>query len=262
MKGWRILMFMLWVISMGVWMWGCASSQTVQLAGKSDEALFREGVALMEKEKWEEARQRFRFLVRAYLQSPLRARAQLYLADCYFREGGAALDFAVNEYQEFLRLFPTSPDAPYALFQIGMCYFRKSEKPQRTQENTWKALEYFQKVIAQYPNTEWRTKAQEYYRRAAQRIIAHEMLIARFYYKRKLYAATMNRIQYVLTRFSADVVPPDVYWLAYETAGKLGQTDLAREYLRQLAEMYPRTEWGQKAQKILRTLGSASVRPE
>ncbi|MCS7313506.1 MAG: outer membrane protein assembly factor BamD, partial [Acidobacteria bacterium] len=143
------------IVSLGLSLAGCARKPPAFLADTTDQQLFQRGLQAMEKKRWSEAREAFRYLTRMFLQSPYREKAYLYVADTYFQEGVESLSMAVSAYQEFLRLYPNSVDAPYAMFQVGMSYFLQAEKPQRTQENTQKAVEAFQQLLERYPTGAW-----------------------------------------------------------------------------------------------------------
>ena len=73
-----------------------------------------------------------------YPDSVYASKAKLGIADSYFRDkDSASLIMAAAEYQEYVNLYPYSPDAVYAKHQIGMCYFKQMKKPERDQPNTF-----------------------------------------------------------------------------------------------------------------------------
>ena len=77
-----------------------------------DRYLFERGTELLADGEWAPARVVFRRLVDGYPQSEYRFDAKLGLGDTYLRQGGAtALVQAVNEYDEFLRFYPTNEQA-------------------------------------------------------------------------------------------------------------------------------------------------------
>ncbi len=260
---WTPVQTVLWIIvvgSLGLSLAGCARKPAAALADMTDQQLFQRGLQAMEKKRWPEAREAFRYLTRMFLQSPYREKAYLYIADTYFREGVEGLPMAVSAYQEFLRLYPNSVDAPYAMFQVGMSYFLQAEKPQRTQENTRKAVEAFQQLLERYPTGEWAEKAKQYLRLAQQRLAEHEFIIGKYYYKKKNYEAALNRFQAMFAQFPPELCNPEAYLLTYRILQKMGRYEESLQYLRQVVQLFPGTAWSREATTLLNSAGS-NVRP-
>ena len=75
-------------------------------------------------------------------------KAKINIADSYYNEKGeSSLMLAVSEYEEFVGMYPNSPDAVYAKFQIGECFFRRMRKPGRDQDFTYRTIEAFEIMI-------------------------------------------------------------------------------------------------------------------
>ncbi len=248
----------LWTVlalGLGLSVASCARKPAVSLADLTDQQLFQRGLQAMEKKRWSEAREAFRYLTRTFLQSPYREKAYLYIADTYFREGVEGLPMAVSAYQEFLRLYPNSVDAPYAMFQVGMSYFLQAEKPQRTQENTRKAVEAFQQLLERYPTGEWAERGRQYQRRAQQRLAEHEFIIGKYYYKKKNYDAALGRFQAMFAQFPPELCNPEAYLLTYRILQKMGRYEESLQYLRQVVRLFPDTEWSREATTLLNSAG-------
>ena len=82
--------------------------QTGQL--EADRLLFERGTAALEEGDWQRAREYFVQIRDNYPQSQYRAEARLSIGDTYEGEGTAdAYVQALDEYQDFLSLYPTSP---------------------------------------------------------------------------------------------------------------------------------------------------------
>jgi outer membrane protein assembly factor BamD len=246
---------------LGLGVTGCAKKPPVSFADLTDQQVFQRGLQAMEKKRWSEAREAFRYLTRMFLQSPYREKAYLYIADTYFREGVEALPMAVSAYQEFLRLYPNSVDVPYAMFQVGMSYFLQAEKPQRTQENTRKAVEAFQQLLDRYPTGEWAEKARQYLRMAQQRLAEHEFIIGKYYYKKKNYEAALNRFQTMFAQFPPELCNPEAYLLTYRILQKMGRYEESLQYLRQVVQLFPGTAWSREAATLLNHVTKNTDRP-
>jgi tetratricopeptide (TPR) repeat protein len=120
----------------------------------SDEALFKAGQDAVKKDT-EKARLYFRQVIESFPKSFYAQRAKLAIADSYFAKGDeGSMILAASEYREFIQLYPFSPSAPYAQYQIAMSYFKKALKPGRDQTKTQQALVEFRKVLANFPTSE------------------------------------------------------------------------------------------------------------
>ena len=109
-----------------------------------DTYLYETGQAAMEERKWLRARALFRRIVDTFPQSPYRSDAKIELGRTYFLQGGLiSLIEARNEFQEFLRFFPTNARAGYAQYLIGMTYLEATLGPDRDQTQTLGAIEAF-----------------------------------------------------------------------------------------------------------------------
>ena len=249
------------VMSYGVTI-SCAHKKAIDFSQYSDQQLWQEALKLLEKKKWAQARERLRFLARVYLDSPFREQAYLRIGDTYFHEGTPSMQLAVDAYNEFLRLFPNSPDAPYAMFQIGEIYYRRSPKPQRTQENTEKALEYYKRVVSDYPNSPYAKQARERLRDCYYKLAMHEYLIAKFYYKRGRREAALSRLQFIFDHYPEDSIPPEVFYLMAQALQRFGRLEESLDYIRRLENRYPSSKWAKKAEKIRKELEQQQKKKE
>ena len=107
------------------------------------------------------------------------AKAQMRLADCFFEQDDW-LEARI-EYDEMIRLFPDYPEIDKAYYNIGLCFFKESLKPQYTQEETIQSAEAFEQFIDKFPGNEKQDKAIEYIRKC------HKKLIHKNYYNGYIY---------------------------------------------------------------------------
>lgn len=242
-----LLTYSLLIISVAL---GCGGKKTVNFSQYSDQQLFEEGMKLMEKKHWNEARERFRYLSRVYIQSPLREQAYLKIGDCYFHEGSAATSLAVSAYQEFIRLYPNSPEAPYALYQIGEVYYRQSPNHRRSQESTAQAVEYYKRVLNEYPNSPYGKQAQDRLKASYEKLAKHEFMIGRFNYQRGRYTAALGRFQYTFDRYPEDTIPPEAFLYMARTLQKFGRLDESLEFLRRLMNLHPDSKYADEAREL------------
>lgn len=229
---------------------GCGGKKGIDFSQYTDQQLWNEAVQLLEKKKWAEARERLRFIARVHLDSPFREQAYLKIADTYFHEGTASMQLAIDAYNEFLRLFPNSPEAPYAMFQIGEVYFRRSPKPQRTQEYTEKAVEYYRRVVTDFPNSPYAQQARERLHQCYYKLAMHEFLIGKFYFRRGHNDAALSRFQYIFDHYPEESIPPEVFYYMARTLQRFGRIEESLNYLRRLENLHSNSKWAEKARKL------------
>src|SRR5438045_8710215 len=85
-----------------------------------DKYLFDKGTEALNAKKWLTAREFFKQVTETYTQSPYHPDAKLGIGDTYLGEGTAeALVLAINEFHEFLSVYPTHPRPAHAPYQLG-----------------------------------------------------------------------------------------------------------------------------------------------
>ncbi len=85
--------------------------------------------------------------------SVVRDSVRYLLGETYYRLDQFIL--AANEYDRLVAELPNSPIADDAAYKRAMCYYEMSPGSQRDQENTQKAILYFQRLLEDYPDTEY-----------------------------------------------------------------------------------------------------------
>ncbi len=117
----KILFLLLITIIIGT---GC-SKKTTEISpeiASNDEALYNMGEKYIKKNP-EKVRLYYRQIINSFPKSFYAQRAKLAIADSYFekRDEGSMI-IAASEYREFTNLFPYSPSAAYAQYQIAMTF--------------------------------------------------------------------------------------------------------------------------------------------
>ena len=121
------------------------------------------------------------------------------LGDAYFGEqkyGEAALS-----YEEFVRLHPRNEVIPYVLYQVGMSHFLTFTTVDRDPEETKTAITSFEKVIQNFPQSEYAAKSQKQIMECKKRIISHMFSVAKHYYGLKCYSAAKRRLDTMIQKY-------------------------------------------------------------
>lgn len=107
--------------------------------------------------------------------------AEIKLADCEFET--RQFDAAAQLYEEFLKTRPSSRAVPYVSLKAGRSFQLSNRGVGRDNASLEKALDYFNKVIADYPSSIYVVPAGEYRQEVLQSLAAYEQMVQDFYKK-------------------------------------------------------------------------------
>ena len=125
--------------------------------------------------------------------------AELKIADAYYNI--KEYEEAVAAYEVFENLHPRNEAVPYAIYQIGLCYFEQIDTVDRDQTSAKKALDTFNRLKKQFPVDSYANKAQEHIKKCLKSLAGHEFHVGIFYLKSKHYKAALNRFKSVLSNY-------------------------------------------------------------
>ena len=240
---------------------GCASSgPKMPPAGSSepDKFLFDRGTDALNKKHWMEAREYFRALVERYPQSAYRPDAKLSLGDTYIIENTPESKvLAINEFQEFLSFFPTSPRADYAQFRIGFAHYKSMLAPQRDQTETKEALVQFSTFFKRFPNSKLRPEVEKFDREARDRLSESEFEVGRFYARMNWCPGAVERLQGVVKEDPGFTNRDGVYYYLGECYLLSNQKAAAAPWYDRIVKEFTKSDYLEKAKKRL-----AEIKPQ
>ncbi len=229
-------------------------STPIETATATESEYYEEGVALLKKNK-EKGRLILKQVIQLYPTSVFAQKAKIAIADSYMKKNDpSALIMAISEYQEYLGLYPNSPDAIYAKYQIGMCYFHQMKKPGRDQTNTTAAIKAFESLIRQFPETREAEMAQKNIVKAKQTMAQHIFLIGRTNYLVKAYKGAISRFKEVMDQYPDYSKMDELIFLTAKSYKGTEDIDTARSFFQQLIDRYPESKFRKKATKELGNL--------
>ncbi len=176
---------------------GCAWFETKEHA--SVEELVATGMDLYKREKFRDALETFQHLKDWYPFSKYTSLAELKIADAHYQL--EEYEEAIFAYQEFKSLHPRNEAIPYVIYQVGLCYFDRMDSIDRDQSVVRQALESFQRLVAQHPESPYAGKARKHIEECKKSLAGHEMYVGRYYYKTKHYRGALARFKRVLSDY-------------------------------------------------------------
>jgi outer membrane protein assembly factor BamD len=213
-------------------------------------AYYDQGLARLNKEDGSGAAKKFTDLGKAYPDSDWSKKALLMTAYSQFKAG--SYDDAETSAEKYAKLYPDSPDAPYALYLEASSYYSQIPDISRDQERANKALDLFTKIVEKYPNSEYVNDSKFKIQVARDQLAGKEMSIGRFYLTRHNYPAAINRFQTVLSKYQTTRHAEEALYRLTEAYLALGVTNEAQTAAAVLGHNYPDGQWYKDAYALLK----------
>ncbi len=187
---------------------GCGffKSKEAKELEKTPEALIAEGLDAYQRKRYEKAGEAFQNLKDRFPYNPYAIVAELKLADSHFLNREYLL--AATAYKEFEKLHPANEIIPYVIYQLGQCYFKQMPTIDRDQSYTLQAVKEFERLIKNYPKSEYVPQAEASLLKARRNMAAHEFFIGEFYFKKSKYKAALVRFEGIVKDFPENAYPP------------------------------------------------------
>jgi outer membrane protein assembly factor BamD len=237
---------------------GCATSDdstkpvTYSLTAKQN---YEKGMAELKDEEYAEAAKYFQFVKQKYPFSKYAVLAELALADSQFDRTN--YNEAIDSYKSFARLHPTHEKVEdgYVAFRIGESYFKDMpddvmllppayEKDQSAVMDALRELGEFEK---RFPDSKYLKKAEDLRRQVLQRLVDHEVYVARFYLSSDHPNAAALRLEGALHRYPGSGREPELLYALGETYLKLHDPLRAKETFQRVVSDYAAAEDARRA---------------
>ena len=166
---------------------------------KSPEQLMKEGLNYMDRGLYEDAFKAFQDIRDRYPYSQYAITAELKIADALFKR--ESFDEAYEAYDDFEKLHPKNKDIPYVIYQKGMCNFEQIKSVDREQVHTLKAKEIFERLIKQYPRSEYANRGRKVLMKCIVYLAEYELYVGNFYYQQGFYRAALGRYNYLIHNY-------------------------------------------------------------
>lgn len=232
---------------------GCASTKkpdklTQELLSQPKEVLFQKGKALIEKKRYDMGRKYLNFVFETYPNDPLGRQALLLAADSFFRQGGTSgYTEARFRYRDYLNRYPGTPQRDYARYQFAVCSDKEHEDPEKDQTSTREALEQYQALIREYPDSSYVTPARERIRRLLDVLAEHDLRIGVFYMRKGSSVAALGRFATVEEAYPEFKGRDKLFFYYAETLGRLGRLGEATRYYQRIIEEFPDSPFARRA---------------
>ena len=157
---------------------------------------------------------------------------------------------AISNLERYLKTYPNDSNKAYAQYLLAMCYFEMIEDEKRDSEPIVKAMEKFQYILKNYPNTDFALDAKFKYDLIENILASKEMYLGRHYQKKNKWIAAINRYKNVIEIYDKTSYVEEAIHRLVEIYYKLGLIDESQKYASLLGYNYQSSEWYLKSYKI------------
>jgi len=216
--------------------------------------LYNEGLYLLNAKKdLRTAAKRFEEVDRQHPYSEWARKSLIMTAYTYYQAG--MYEESITASRRYIQLHPGSPDAAYAQFLIGSCYFDQIRDVTRDQDRTERAISAFDEVVRKYPNSEYAVTAKRRIDVARDNLAAREMMIGRYYMDRRDWAGAINRFKIVVTRYQTTRHVEEALLRLTEAYLSLGIVGEAQTSAAVLGHNFPDSRWYKDAYALVQRRG-------
>ena len=161
-------------------------------------------------------------------------------------------DVAIASGSRFLRQYPRSKDAAYVQYMIGLAYSKQISDVTQDQRAAQRTVEAMNKVVNDYPDSEYVADAQAKIRFARDQLAGREMQVGRYYLERKEYLAAVSRFRIVVEQYQNTNQIEEALARLTEAYYAMGLSDEAQTAAAVLGNNYPDSQWYADSYKLLK----------
>ena len=168
-------------------------------------------------------------------KSTLMAAYAYYSQDYYFD--------TIEEIKTFIRKYPNHRDTDYAYFLMGMAYYNQIIDETRDLNSILMAKEQFEKVIKDYPNTEYALDAKFKLDLIQDNLASKEMYLGRYYFDKKKWIPAINRFKSIIQDYDTTIYTEEALHRLVELYYIIGLEEEAKKYAQLLGYNYQSSKW-------------------
>lgn len=224
---------------------GCSTPQV----NKPTDVLFKEGEEFFQKGNYEDAIAQWKKVKESYQSPELTTRAELGIADSYFLNKDYIESAAA--YEDFRKLHPNHPQAPFALYRQGMSYYNQINSIDTDQTPVKNALAVFDSYLKLYPAGEQLAEVKVRHLDCRDKQLQYEIYVGRFYLKNDAYKAAIGRFSEALKSFPDQAKRDEILYLLGRAYLENGEKSKGREFFGRLSREFPASPFIPQANKVM-----------
>ncbi len=219
------------------------------------DVLYNQGLANLNAGRLTEASRKFEAVDKQHPYSEFARKSMVMGAFANYRQGN--YEEAIGSAKRYLTLYPTTSDAAYAQYIIGLSYYRQIRDVTQDQKEARQTLQAMQDLVTRWPDSEYTEDAKAKMRFATDQLAGKEMQIGRYYLERREYIAAIKRFRNVVENYSNTRHIEEALSRLTEAYYAMGLTDEAQTAAAVLGHNYPDSPWYKDSYKLLQSGGLA-----
>ncbi|WP_407668888.1 outer membrane protein assembly factor BamD [Neorhizobium galegae] len=164
-------------------------------------------------------------------------------------------DEAVATGNRYMSQYPQSQDSAYVQYLVGLAYSKQIADVTQDQRAAVRTIDAMNKVVTNYPTSEYVEDAQAKIRFARDQLAGKEMQIGRYYLERKEYLAAIQRFRNVVEQYPNTNQVEEALARLTEAYYAMGITEEAQTAAAVLGRNYPDSQWYADSFKLLKGNG-------
>ncbi len=214
---------------------------------------YNEALANVDAGNYLQAKRKFKKLDRQHPYSAYAKKSGVMSTYLAYRQGNYGE--AIAQGKRFVQLYPANKEASYALYLVGMSYYRQIADVTRDQRAARQAYRTMNEVVERYPDSIYVEDAKRKMRIARDQLAGEEMLVGRYYQERKEYLAAINRYRGVVEQFEDTRHVEEALARLTESYYALGLTSEAQTAAAVLGHNFPESKWYRDSYALLQQGG-------
>ena len=217
------------------------------------DVLYNQGLANLNAGRLQEASRKFDAVDRQHPYSEWARKSMVMGAFADYRQGH--YDDAITAAKRYLTLYPSTDDAAYAQYIIGLSYYRQIKDVTQDQKESRQTIQTMQDLVTRWPTSEYVDDAKVKIRFANDQLAGKEMQIGRYYLERREYIAAVKRFRVVVENYSNTRHVEEALARLTESYYAMGLTSEAQTAAAVLGTNYPDSQWYKDSYKLLQSNG-------
>jgi len=153
----------------------------------------------------------------------------------------------IEEIKIFFRKYPEHKDNDYANFLLGMAYYDQIVDEKKDLNSIIMAKTQFEKVINNYPNTDYALDARFKLNLIEDILASKEVYLGRYYVEKKKWIPAINRFKTVVEDYNNTIYVEESLYRLVEIYYMIGLMEEAKKYAQLLGYNYQSSKWYEKS---------------
>ncbi len=254
----RVLLVSLLLAGTGTFLASCETDQDIDISKigmETDppEVLYNQGLANFKAGNSTEAQRKFDAIDRQHPFTDWARKALVMSTFIKYRSGDYSE--AITTGSRYMNQYSNTEDAAYVQYLIGLSYSKQIPDVTQDQRAASQTIDAMQKVVDNYPKSEYVDDAQTKIRFARDNLAGKEMQVGRYYLERKEYLAGIQRFRNVVEKYPNTNQVEEALARLVEAYYALGIVQEAQAAAAVLGRNYPDSQWYADSYKLLQTGG-------